>query len=473
MKKSFLLSCITIGVLLLACKAQKATTASATTAEAPLAFPTAEGFGKYSTGGRGGKILFVTNLNDDGDGSLRNAVEANFPRIVVFKVAGTIHLNSKLNLKANLTLAGQTAPGDGICIADQPVVLAGDNIIVRYLRFRMGDKFQKGGMKDGNGADDAFGGTKRKNIIIDHCSLSWSTDEVFSIYNGDSTTLQWNLISEPLNYSYHFEEGDKDYENHGYGAIWGGAHLTAHHNLFAHCNSRTPRFNGSRQGVAELVDFRNNVIYNWGHNNAYAGEGGHYNIVNNYYRFGPSTVKNVRFRIVNPGKTETIDFGKWFVDGNYVDGAADVSRNNWLGIHMGNNATEQEKRAAVIDAPHSVLSINTETALEAFDKVLQIVGASCIRDTLDTRIINDVKNRSGRFIDVQGGFPHGTAFEQTINAWPSLKPGTVATDSDNDGIPDEWERKNGLNPNDVSDAAAFSINRNCMNIETYINSIIK
>lgn len=473
MKKSFLLSCITVGVLLLACKAQKATTASATTADASLAFPTAEGFGKYSSGGRGGKILLVTNLNDDGEGSLRKAVEANFPRIVVFKVAGTIHLNSKLNLKANLTLAGQTAPGDGICIADQPVVLAGDNIIVRYLRFRMGDKFQKGGMKDGNGADDAFGGTKRKNIIIDHCSLSWSTDEVFSIYNGDSTTLQWNLISEPLNYSYHFEQGDKDYENHGYGAIWGGAHLTAHHNLFAHCNSRTPRFNGSRQGVAELVDFRNNVIYNWGHNNAYAGEGGHYNIVNNYYRFGPNTVKNVRFRIVNPGKTETIDFGKWFVDGNYVDGAADVSRNNWLGIHMGNNATEQEKRTAVIDAPHSVLSINTETALEAFDKVLQKVGASCIRDTLDTRIINDVKDRSGRFIDVQGGFPHGTAFEQTINAWPSLKPGTVAIDSDNDGIPDEWERKNGLNPQDASDASLYSIDKNYMNIETYINSIEK
>src|SRR5215207_9341260 len=152
---------------------------------APIAFPGAEGFGKYTTGGRGGKVMIVSNLNDNGPGSLRDAVQKNYPRIIVFAVSGTIHLESDLSIKSNLTIAGQTAPGDGICLADRSVSLGGDNIIIRYLRFRMGDRYQKGGMVDGNGGDDAFGGTRRKNIVIDHCSMSWSTDEVFSIYAGD------------------------------------------------------------------------------------------------------------------------------------------------------------------------------------------------------------------------------------------------------------------------------------------------
>jgi pectate lyase len=229
----------------------------------PIAFPGAEGFGQFTTGGRGGKVFVITTLDDDGPGSFRKAVQAKGPRIIVFAVSGTIHLLSKLDIKGNATIAGQTAPGDGICLADYPVSLSGDNIIIRYLRFRMGDKNQKGGMVNGNGSDDALGASRRNNIIIDHCSISWSTDEAFSVYNGDSTTLQWNLIAEPLNYSYHFETGDKDYEHHGYGGIWGGKHLSAHHNLFAHCNSRNPRFDGIRNIKEENVDFRNNVIYNW------------------------------------------------------------------------------------------------------------------------------------------------------------------------------------------------------------------
>ncbi|MGB3006582.1 MAG: pectate lyase, partial [Chitinophagaceae bacterium] len=216
--------------------AQQNRLATSSEAETIISFPGAEGFGKYTTGGRGGKVFIVSNLNDDGIGSFRKAAEAKGKRIIVFAVSGTIHLETKLSIKGNVTIAGQSAPGDGICLADNSIGLGGDNIVIRYLRFRMGDKYQKGGMVDGNGGDDAFGGMKRKNIIIDHCSMSWSTDEVFSVYAGDSTTLQWNIISEPLNYSYHFETGDKDYERHGYGGIWGGLHLTAHHNLFAHCN---------------------------------------------------------------------------------------------------------------------------------------------------------------------------------------------------------------------------------------------
>src|SRR5688572_13990702 len=332
----------------------------------PIAFPGAEGFGQFATGGRGGKVFVITTLEDDGPGSFRKAVQAKGPRIIVFAVSGTIHLLSKLDIKGNATIAGQTAPGDGICLADYPVSLSGDNIIIRYLRFRMGDKNQKGGMVDGNGGDDAFGATRRNNIIIDHCSISWSTDEAFSVYNGDSTTLQWNLISEPLNYSYHFETGDKDYEHHGYGGIWGGKHLSAHHNLFAHCNSRNPRFDGIRNIPEENVDFRNNVIYNWGGNNVYAGEGGNYNIVNNYYKYGPSTSKSVRSRIVNPNKRDPdIPFGKFFVTGNYVDGADDVSKNNWLGVHMGNNGTEEDKKNSVVQKEFPAEPIYSQSATDA------------------------------------------------------------------------------------------------------------
>jgi pectate lyase len=461
--------------LLYSCAGQNATTTAITTDAKPVAFPGAEGFGKYTAGGRGGKIFIVSNLNDKGAGSFREAVEAKGKRIIVFAVSGTIHLETKLSVKADVTIAGQTAPGDGICLSDQSVGLGGDNIIVRYLRFRMGDKYQKGGMVDGNGGDDAFGGGRRKNIIIDHCSMSWSTDEVFSIYGGDSTTVQWNLIAEPLNYSYHFETGDKDYEHHGYGGIWGGPNLSAHHNLFAHCVSRNPRFNGSRLGAAaDFVDFRNNVIYDWGHNNIYGGEGGNYNLVNNYYRYGPSTNKNVQFRIVNPSRQEkpAIGFGKYYVDGNYVDGANDVSKTNWLGITMGNGGTEDDKKEAVIDKPHPAEEMVTQTAKEAYASVLAKVGASFKRDTLDERIINDVKNRAGKIIDVQGGFPHGTEYDLTVNAWPALKSLPAPADTDKDGMPDDWEKKNGLNPNDASDASANKLDRNYTNIEVYINSLL-
>lgn len=457
---------------MMACAQQK-NVVVATGSGTPLAFPGAEGFGKNTTGGRGGKIFIIDNLNDRGPGSFREAAEAKMKRIIVFAVSGTIHLETKLGIRGEVTIAGQTAPGDGICLADNSVSLAGDNIIVRYLRFRMGDKYQKGGMVDGNGGDDAFGGVKRKNIIIDHCSMSWSTDEVCSVYAGDSSTLQWNIISEPLNYSYHFETGDKDYEHHGFGGIWGGLHLTAHHNLIAHCNNRLPRFNGIRHTPTELVDYRNNVLYNWGGNNIYAGEGGTYNIVNNYYKYGPNTSKNVRFRICNPGRNETIPFGKWYVGGNYVEGAHDVTGNNWLGVQMGNNGTEEDKRNTVVGKAFDAVAINMEAAADAYQSVLKYAGASFKRDSLDERIVNDVKNRTGNFIDVQGGFPHGTEYEKTVNAWPALKSGVAPVDTDKDGMPDDWEKKNGLNPNDAADAVQNKLHSIYTNIEVYINGLIQ
>jgi pectate lyase len=438
----------------------------------PIAFPGAEGFGKYTKGGRGGIIIKVTNLNDSGPGSLREAVSKKSPRIILFDVDGTIHLTSKLNIQGNVTIAGQSAPGDGICIADQSVQLSGDNIIIRYLRFRLGDKFQRGDMVDGNGSDDALGGNRRKNIIIDHCSLSWSNDEVMSIYGGDSTTLQWNLIAEPLNYSYHFEKGDKDFENHGYGGIWGGKHLSAHHNLFAHCVSRNPRFNGNRFGQdQELVDFRNNVIYNWEHNSIYGGELGNYNVVNNFFKPGPNTKQSVVKRIVNPSKDEKNGLGIYFVNGNWMDGNESVSSNNSLGIEFDNKVNSIERDFAITNKPFSVIDLPHQTAKESYSNVLNFVGASYKRDTLDQRIIKDVILRKGAIIDVQGGFKHGTPFENTLTAWPTLRIGQILEDSDQDGMPDKWEKQIGLNAK-MANANGFDLSSEYTNVEVYLNTLV-
>jgi hypothetical protein len=417
--------------------------------------------------------MIVTNLNDNGTGSFREAAEDSHPRVIVFAISGTIHLLSKLTIRSNVTIAGHSAPGDGICLADQPVQLGGNNIIVRYLRFRMGDRYQNKGQVDGGGGDDAFGGIGRKNIIIDHCTMSWSTDEAFTVYGGDSTTLQWNLIAEPLDYSYHFEAGDKDFEHHGFGGIWGGRQTSAHHNLFAHCVTRTPRFDGARNAPSEAVDFRNNVVYNWVTNNTYAGEGGRYNIVNNYYRPGPSTQKNVRARLLNPyNNPPKLDYGKFYLQGNVVEGADGVTADNWNGVVM-NNGTEADKLRAKVVSPFPAPPITTQPAEQAYQVVLGEAGASYRRDTLDERIVRDVAERSGRIIDVQGGFPHGTPYSQTVTAWPVLRSLPAPQDSDSDGMPDEWERKNGLDSASAADASINTLHRHYTNIEVYVNSLLE
>jgi hypothetical protein len=439
----------------------------------PIAFPGAEGFGKFTTGGRGGQVMIVSNLNDAGPGSFREAVESKKPRIVVFAVSGTIRLSTPVNIRGNVTIAGQTAPGDGICLADQPVSVAGDNVIIRYLRFRMGDRYQDKGKVHGSGHDDAFSASRRKHLIIDHCSVSWSTDEVMSVYGGDSTTLQWNIISEPLDYSYHFETGDKDYEHHGYGGIWGGAHLSAHHNLFAHCVSRNPRFNGTRLGATvERVDFRNNLIFDWGGNNIYGGEGGEYNIVGNYYRPGPSTGKRVRGRIVNPTRNDEVSFGRFYVTENFVDCAPEVTANNSLGLHVTGEKPGDVIAEVPVSLPFSVIDLPKKSAEQAMQDILSKGGCSLpARDTLDHRILREVVERTGRVIDVQGGYPHGTPFEQTLNAWPTLRSLPAPTDTDQDGMPDAWEIKKGLDPKDPSDAVRRTNGHAYTNIEIYINSL--
>jgi hypothetical protein len=181
----------------------------------------------------------------------------------------------------------------------------------------------------------------------------------------------------------------------------------------------------------------------------------------------------VRYRIVNPSKTETLGFGQWYVSGNYVDDARDVSKNNWLGIDMPKGATNDDKKEAVMDKPHAAEPMPLQSAEEAYKSILETVGASYRRDTMDVRIINDVKNRTGRFIDVQGGYAHGTEYELTVNAWPALKSLPAPADADKDGMPDEWETKNGLNPQDASDAAAYKLHKQYTNIEVYINGLVK
>lgn len=463
-----------------------------------LAFPTAEGAGKYAKGGRGSvssptTIYYVTSLADDGSaGTLRYALAQNTTsRTIVFKVSGTIHLQSSLSIKANTTIAGQTAPGEGICIADHSTSLGGNNIIIRYIRFRLGDKNQLKTTPsgcgvpvapftatcmplNGSGGDDAFGGTGRKNIIIDHCTFSWSNDETCSIYAGDSTTIQWCMMSEPLNYSYHFETGDADFEHHGYGGIWGGRLSTFHHNLFAHCQGRACRFDGSRNldggttAGKENCEFSNNVIYNWGSYNVNGGEGGNYNILNNYYKYGLNT-SNKKMTI-NPGSATPLPWGKYYMTGNYVDGSTSTTNNNWLGASVAGGSLADTTTIKVTTAFPN-MGINLQAATDAYTSVLSLVGVSIPgRDTLEDRIITNVKARTGKIIDAQGNYPHGTAYASTVNAWPVLQQGTAPNDTDNDGMPDWWEIREGLNASDATDRNGVAAN-GYTNLENYLNTL--
>ena len=461
-----------------------------------ISFPGAEGAGKYTSGGRGTAaspttVFEVTSLADTNTpGTLRYALSqsatAALSRTVVFRVCGTIHLLTNLRVPANTTLAGQTAPGDGICLADRPVTINGNNVIARFIRFRMGDRYQNQGMVDGAGGDDAFGGRYNVKTIVDHCTMSWSTDEAFSVYHGDSTTLQWNLISEPLDYSYHFEAGDTDFEHHGFGGIWGGRSASFHHNLIAHCKGRMPRFAGCSgytpvAAGTENADFRNNVIYDWGSYSTNGGEGGNYNMVNNYYKYGPATSTGssvgvpIKSMLMNPGRTTTapvLPYPHVYLSGNYVDGYPAVTSRNWLGV-IPFGGTRADTAQMKMTTPFNLLAVPTQTAPDAYTAVLAQAG--CVlpaRDVLDQRIINDVRNRTGGLIDVQGGFPaHVTPYSVSQVAWPVLTCGAAPADTDHDGMTDAYELANGLNPNNATDRQNVAAN-GYTNLGNYLNGIV-
>jgi len=439
-------------------------------AQNQLAFPTAEGYGKYTVGGRGGKVYEVTNLNDSGEGSLRAAVQAKGPRTVVFKVSGTIDLKSDLRIKnPNITIAGQTAPGDGIALKRYPLMISADEVIIRYIRVRFGDE---------SGQDsDAISSRYTKNIILDHVSASWSVDETVSIYHCENVTVQWCLISESMFNSNHVKS------THGFGGIWGSNYSTYHHNLLAHHTSRNPRF---ASGCGN-TDYRNNVLYNWGYQSCYGGEKqqkgnakfnfSNINMVANYYKPGPATRPGeVSHRIANPSTRDGApDSGKWYIADNVVEGNATVTADNW------NGGVQPPQFAFKLDEPWPSMAINQQTAEEAYKSVLENAGATLPkRDAVDARIVDETHNGyatyEGLTYKQKNPVPDkskkcGIIDSQTdVGGWPELKSATAPTDTDHDGMPDEWEIRKGLDPKNAADRNNVAADGYTM-LEKYLNSI--
>lgn len=458
------------------------------------AFPGAEGYGRYVTGGRGGKVYHVTNLNDSGTGSLRWALSQAGRKTIVFDVSGTIHLTSALNIGDNVTIAGQTAPGDGICVADYPCSIKGNNVIVRYMRFRLGNKNV---LVDGADGWDGFGGFDQQDLIIDHCSVSWSIDECLSVLGNKNTTVQWCLVAQSLVNAGHSKGA------HGYGGNWGGNGASFHHNLLVHHTSRTPRLAPRpTTQLEERMDMRNNVIYNFGGNGCYGGEAMKVNIVNNYYKPGPGTPTNYKGKRIagigirnNEYVAQYPDYapalhiwGKYYVNGNVNSKYADVTYDNWMyGIYNQINSsdcdgtyTQTTKDTIRITTPIPYIATTTHTAAQAYERVLSYAGASLSRDSFDELMVSDTRNGTATYTgnELSSGFinsqddnkPSGAS--ASWSAWPTLNSTTAPTDSDGDGIPDNWEDANGLDKNNSSDGAMTAEN-GYTNLENYLNSIVE
>lgn len=410
---------------------------------APLpAFPGAEGFGAVATGGRGKPVVEVTNLNDSGPGSLREALNGG-DRTIVFRVSGTINLQKRIDVAhPNITIAGQTAPGDGICLRGKELMIRNtQNVIVRFIRSRPGDELKQ--------EHDALTVWNSQKVIIDHCSLSWSTDSVSDVVKGSrDVTIQWSIISEPLNLSVH-QKG-----RHGYGTGWG--HGSYHHNLIAHCESRAPRL--AAEPTRGLTDFRNNVIYNWGGGGSYGGEHADIDFVGNYFRPGPSTQHTDSF--FNAWNSNT----RIFLSGNVMEGNPEITSDNVKGLITKGSIWKDPvdlKQVPVSFSFHGA-KITTTSAEEALEQVLQYAGASLSRDAVDQRVINDVKNRTGSVINSP----------TDVGGWPELRSLPAPSDRDKDGMPDDWETKHGLNPDDAQDGQAVAPNGGgYTNLEIYLNEL--
>ncbi|MCF0203502.1 MAG: pectate lyase [Bacteroidaceae bacterium] len=468
--------------------------------EAP-AFPGAEGFARYTTtGGRGGNVIHVTNLNDSGTGSLRDAVNSTSKKIIVFDVSGVIELKSELVIKSNTTILGQTAPGEGITLRYYTLRPKGDNIIIRFIRCRRGQEV------DVNDGADAIWARNYNNIILDHCSFSWSIDEVASFYDNRNFTMQWCTIGEALHNAGHGKD------EHGFGGIWGGKGASFHHNLLCHMQNRTPRFNGARYGwdgydkseyentvQAERVDFRNCVMFNWGKGNGcYGGPGGGYiNMVNNYYKSGPSTKNKNRVTqctLANKSNSDSSHpefyglYSRYYVKGNYVNGyGADY---DWKGVSTDNGKFEctdtlgfygQGKGATIqikLTEEVQMAPVTTHTAVNAYEKVCAYAGASLAKDMVDERYAEEVASGKATYtgsITKQAGLIDLVSDQGAYSVRTQGESRPAGFDTDNDGIPDEWETANGLNPNDASDAALYTIDKKgyYTNIEVYANSLVE
>lgn len=452
----------------------------------PLAFPGAEGFGRFTTGGRGGRVLKVINLNDAGEGSLRAALEATGPRIVVFEVDGTIPLKSDIDVRnGDLTIAGQSAPGGGITLRDHAIQINADNVIARYIRARMGD--------EAGAESDAFSLGQGENIIVDHVSASWANDETLSVTQryvpgGEvkhltNVTVQWSIISESMNNAGH-EKGE-----HGYGSLIQGsfgARYSFHHNLWAHHQARMPRIGNYAAATEDpdgvIYDFRNNVFYNWGDgattdfynwqtgldrgynmdpfygrpdNQSRCAAGANLNsnsvtkanLVNNAYIQGANTCAPLTMYLRNRGAAVHLS-------GNTMDGVVMPDQNASVVSSMG----EGWKR----DEPFEFAGVHTQSAAEAFEAVLANAGASKWRDPVDARVVQTVRDRSGHIINSQSD----------VGGWPELPRGEVQPDGDGDGMPDAWEQANGLNAADPTDGPADRDDDGVTNVEDYLNSLV-
>lgn len=410
----------------------------------PLAaFPGAEGAGANAKGGRGGDVYHVTNLNDAGEGSLREGIRtATGPRTIVFDVAGTIHLSTRLNVnKSFLTLAGQTAPGDGVTIAGHSTVVSGNNVVIRYLRFRMGD------LNCPAVQDDALWVDRTSDVILDHVSASWSVDETLSVTESNRVSVQWSFITESMKNSCH-EKGA-----HGYGSLirYGAGQVSYHHNLYAHHDSRNPRV-GDNIGL----DFVNNVIYNWGGESSYSGpadEGSpRVNYVGNYLVAGPLTASSKLRAFSSGGATTQIYQSNNLIDGD-KDGVRDGVNNEWS-MFIGSYTRREPAR-------FEFAQVNTHDAATAYELVLKTAGNSLRRDTVDERVTGEVRSGTGRHINSQ----------TEVGGYPMLNPGPALNDADNDGIPDEWETSHGLNPTDAADGRATAAG-GYTNLELYLNDLV-
>jgi hypothetical protein len=422
------------------------------------AFPGAEGFGMAACGGRGGRVIEVTNLEDNGPSSLREAIDANGPRIVVFRVGGYIELKSMLDInKPDITIAGQTAPGDGICLKNYGLEIRSDNVIVRYLRIRPSDITKR--------EFDAISVLDGRDIVIDHCSTSWSLDEVVSVVSRRPTmgnvTIQWCIIEESLNCSAH-RKGC-----HGYASLIRAAFgngVTYHHNLYAHNNGRNPRpgnyVNSQIDPCGLFFDFRNNVVYNWGGKHAGYNDDGRneansitsMNFVNNYYIRGPNSTGSVAFR-------ESTTGCKAYFSGNWMDGAC--PNDPWSLVEFV-DFNEAQKDAYKQSAPLPAAPVTTEETPAAYKRVLADAGASFpARDAVDKRVVDNVVKKTGRIIN----------HIDEVGGYPKMESGTAPVDSDHDGMPDTWETAVGLNPNDANDARGDRDKDGYTNIEEYINRL--
>jgi hypothetical protein len=465
-------------------------------AENTPSFPGAEGFGRYTTGGRGGAVYHVTSLADDGTaGTFRWAVNKSGKRTIVFDISGTIHLTSALPVaNANVTIAGQSAPGDGICVADYPFTINASNVVIRFVRFRLGNTYVA--YHEGDG----LGGMDQENIMVDHCSVSWSIDECCSVYGMKNSTVQWCIISQSLRNAGHVKGA------HGYGGNWGGSGASYHHNLLCHHDSRTPRL-GPRATTQtdERMDMRNNVIYNWGGNGCYGGEGMKVNMVNNYYKPGPGTKQRstaIQYRIASIGIRTTAYvtanpsfapmlhvWGKYFVNGNNTVGFSDVTADNWTkgmyaqisNSNVDNLFTAVTQDTMKLTTPIDYIYTTTHTPELAYDKVLKYAGASLSRDWVDTLMVYDTRNGLASHTGTGSGDIYGIIDNQNDNKpanapsdwspWPVLASTACPKDTDQDGMPDAWETANGLNPNNASDSNTLNNNGYTM-LEVYMNSLV-